>query len=68
MPYEFHISRSARERYDVNEVLFSLNGNVILADLAAARRLAARLTAAQERYIPASEINAICISFFFFIL
>ena len=37
---EFHISRQARERYGVSELLFGYDGNVVFANLAAARELA----------------------------
>ncbi len=37
---EFHISRSIRERLDLNDVLFSFTGNVVFANVAAARKLA----------------------------
>jgi len=37
---EFHISRSIRERLDLKDVLFSFTGNVIFANVAAARKLA----------------------------
>lgn len=37
---EFHVSRAARERFRLREAPFSLDGNVVLADVAAARRLA----------------------------
>ena len=40
---EFHISRSARERYAVEDSLFNYTGNVIFGDLAASRRLARRM-------------------------
>jgi hypothetical protein len=30
--YEFHVSRRARERYRFDGSLFSLSGNVVLAD------------------------------------
>ncbi len=40
---EFHISRAARDRYDVSEVLFNFVGNVIFGDLAASRELANRI-------------------------
>ena len=45
--FEFHISRAARDRYGVAEVLFSFNGNAIFANPAASRALAARIN--QER-------------------
>jgi hypothetical protein len=37
---EFHIARSLRERLNLDEVLFSYNGNAIFANVAAARKLA----------------------------
>ncbi len=40
---EFHISRAARDRYDVSEVLFNFAGNVIFGDLAASSALANRI-------------------------
>jgi len=40
---EFHISRKARERYQFAESLFSYNGNVILANVAACREFAHRM-------------------------
>ncbi len=38
--YEFHISAAARKKYGCDDGLFSISGNVILADLGAARQLA----------------------------
>ena len=35
---EFHISRQARDRYQVSDVLFNFVGNVIFGDLAAVPR------------------------------
>jgi len=40
---EFHINRSIRERLDLDDVLFSYTGNVVFANVAASRRLAAQL-------------------------
>lgn len=34
---EFHIARSARERYGFSESLFSYTGNVVLASMPACR-------------------------------
>ncbi len=42
---EFHISRAARIRYKVDDVLFSLSGNVIFADVGASRQLAQAINA-----------------------
>jgi hypothetical protein len=41
---EFHISREARDRYQVGDALFNFVGNVIFADLASCRELALRMT------------------------
>jgi len=47
MIMEFHIARSARERYRFEASLFSFNGNVVFADLDACRAFAHRMN--QER-------------------
>ena len=41
--FEFHISRAARERYGFADSLFSLSGNVVLANLAAVRAFTLRI-------------------------
>ncbi|MDP2807579.1 MAG: alpha-amylase family glycosyl hydrolase, partial [bacterium] len=41
--YEFHISAAARKKYGCEEGLFSISGNVILADFGAARQLAYKM-------------------------
>ncbi len=45
---EFHIARSLRERLDVGDLLFSYTGNVVFANIAAARKLALALNKARE--------------------
>lgn len=45
---EFHISRSIRERVDMDDLLFSFTGNVIFANVTASRKLAERLNALDE--------------------
>jgi glycosidase len=45
---EFHISRTARERYQFAESLFSFNGNVVFADLSACRAFAHRINQVRE--------------------
>ena len=45
---EFHISRSARKRYGVEDTLFSFTGNVVFADVAASRNLAHRMNTVRE--------------------
>ncbi len=42
---EFHISRSVRERIDLDDLLFSFTGNVVFANVTASRKLAERLKA-----------------------
>jgi glycosidase len=55
---EFHISQATRNRYQVDDVLFSYTGNVVFADLAASRALANRINeirgAADD---PAAAVN-----------
>ena len=50
---EFHIARSIRERLNLDDVLFSFTGNVVFANVAAARRLAQDLKA-----LPGAEPDA----------
>jgi glycosidase len=62
---EFHVSRTARDRYQFDESLFSLSGNVVLANFHAARIFAQKinqrrdLVAFPEQAIRASQINAL---------
>ncbi|MDR2144467.1 MAG: hypothetical protein LBP29_08870, partial [Treponema sp.] len=42
---EFHIRREIRERHGLEHSLFSLSGNVVLADTKQARALTAKLNA-----------------------
>ncbi|HKF23385.1 MAG TPA: alpha-amylase family glycosyl hydrolase [Candidatus Angelobacter sp.] len=62
--FEFHISRKARDRYTIDDVLFSLTGNVVFANLAASRDLAHRINQVRdverhpERAIHAGALNA----------
>jgi glycosidase len=61
MAMEFHISRAARDRYRVDDALFSVSGNVVLPDFPATRRLAAAMNAARagdERTVAAGDLNA----------
>ncbi len=45
---EFHISREIRDRLELDEVLFSYTGNVVFANVAAARKLAQALNKVRE--------------------
>lgn len=62
---EFHISRKAREKYHVDDTLFSYDGNVIFANFHAARAFAHQVNLQQdliafpEQALKASQINAI---------
>ena len=40
---EFHVSRACRSRYQFNQALFSISGNVVLADYQAVRIFARKL-------------------------
>ncbi len=62
--FEFHVSARARDFYRFDLSLFSLSGNVILADFQAARRFAQAINAKRdllrhpEQAVQASQINA----------
>src|SRR3990172_4332452 len=62
--FEFHVSRDARQRYEFDEALFRLSGNVVFADYAAARRFAQAMNAQRDlaadpgRAVRAGDINA----------
>jgi len=45
---EFHISRSARQRYQFPDTLFSWNGNVVFANMPACRAFAHRMNQVRE--------------------
>ena len=45
---EFHISRSARERYQFPDTLFSFNGNVVFANMGACRAFSHRMNQVRE--------------------
>ncbi|MBE9475005.1 MAG: alpha-amylase [Chloroflexi bacterium] len=61
---EFHISRQARDRYQFNQSIFSLSGNVIFADFYAARIFAQKMNEKRdlirfpEEAVRAGQINA----------
>ncbi len=63
-PKEFHISREARDRYQFDESIFKLSGNVIFANFHAARRFAQKMNDKRdlvnfpEQAIRAGQINA----------
>jgi len=61
---EFHISRQTRDRYQFDQSLFSLSGNVAFSDVHAVRMFAWRMNQARdpinlpEKAITAGELNA----------
>jgi glycosidase len=61
---EFHISRLARDRYQFDQSLFALNGNVIFANFLAARLFAQKMNDKRdlirfpEQAVQAGQINA----------
>jgi glycosidase len=62
---EFHISREARDRYQFDETLFSLSGNVLFANFHAARVFAQKMNDKRdlvrfpEQTVRAGQINAL---------
>ena len=62
---EFHVSRNARDRYQFDETLFALSGNVVFANFYAARIFAQKmndqrdLISFPERAVRAGQINAL---------
>ena len=65
--FEFHVSRAARERYRFEEELFSWNGNVLFANMAASRRFAEKMNRQRdaerhpERTIHPGALNAMAL-------
>jgi hypothetical protein len=61
---EFHVSRQSREKYQFDESLFGLTGNVVFANFQAARIFAQRMNEGRdlarhpERAVRAGQINA----------
>jgi len=56
---EFHISRSARNRYQFAETLFSFSGNVVFASVAASREFAHRMNLVRDaQNHPERAVNA----------
>jgi glycosidase len=61
---EFHVSRRARDRYQFDQSLFALTGNIIFANFRAARAFAQKINAQRdlvnhpEQTVRAGQINA----------
>src|SRR4051794_5521801 len=62
--FEFHVSRRARDRYQLDDALFSLTGNVVFANFRAARVFAQKMNEQRdlvnypERAVKPGQINA----------
>lgn len=56
---EFHISRNARKKYNIDNSLFRLSGEVILHDFSTIRRVTQSLNKNLEQSFYASDLNAI---------
>ncbi len=58
--YEFHIAREIRAKYDFDKTLFSITGNVILADFRAVREFVHKINAVRppEERVSAGLVNA----------
>src|ERR1700733_9756271 len=54
---EFHISRSLRDKLELDDLLFSYTGNVVFGNVAAARKLAKQLN--ESRGSDASATNVV---------
>ena len=65
--FAFHVSRAARERYRFEEELFSWNGNVLFANVAASRRFAEKMNRQRdverhpERTVYPGALNAMAL-------
>jgi len=63
--FDFHISREAREKYKIDQSLFSITGTVILADYQQARNLSDKINSMRkaegkaDQFVTAGQINAL---------
>jgi hypothetical protein len=60
LPFEFHISRVAREKYAMSDTLFGTDGRVIFADFRAVREFVFNInkTRQPEDHVYSGEVNA----------
>jgi glycosidase len=59
LPFEFHISKRARDQFQFDQGLFSTDGRLTLADLAAARKFADQMSRMKSEPIPVEDIIAL---------
>lgn len=63
--FDFHVSRAAREKYKIEQSLFSVTGKVILADYQKARILSEKINSKRreegnaDQFVTAGQINAL---------
>ena len=63
--FDFHVSRAAREKYKIEQSLFSVTGKVILADYQQARVLSEKINSKRrdegnaDQFVTAGQINAL---------
>ena len=56
---DFHVSRNAREKYNIDKFLFQLSGEVVLYDYSAIRRVTQLLNINRSEALFASDLNAL---------
>ncbi|MBI9073071.1 MAG: hypothetical protein JEY94_15830 [Melioribacteraceae bacterium] len=58
--YEFHIAKNVREKYSIDETLFSINGNVIFANFTEIRKFTGKINEkrANDQKVKSGLINA----------
>lgn len=59
LPFEFHISKTAREKYHFNEGFSSTDGRTVIVDLAVARELARKMSEVNGFAVPAFDLLAL---------
>jgi hypothetical protein len=63
--FDFHVSRAAREKYKIEQSLFSITGKIILADYQQARILSEKINSKRreegnaDQFVTAGQINAL---------
>ena len=55
---EFHISKSSRKKYNFDNNLFSITGNVVIANTYNARLFAERMNSVSKKGVRASDVFA----------
>ena len=64
LKFDFHISKAAREKYELEQSLFSVTGKVILADYQQSRILSEKINSKRreegnDQFVTAGQINAL---------